>query len=332
MAQKDYYEVLGVARNATDDQIKTAYRKLARKFHPDVNKAHDAADKFKEATAAYDVLSDAQKRAQYDQFGFAGPRAAGGPGGGQSYNWQGGGQGGQGMPFDFADIFGGGGGSGFSGMGLDEILGSLRGGGRGGARRGGRGRQAPPERGPDQEHPVTLDFMTAIKGGTTRLNVSSQTPDGRTHREALDVKIPAGVGEGSKIRLRGKGAEGSGGAGDLYIVIHIAAHPYFRREGNDILVDVPVSLTEAALGAKVDVPTIDGMTTVVNPPGTSSSRRLRLRGKGVAGTSGERGDQYVGLQIVSPPAISPEGQELLRKFQAHEKFDPRGDVPWKTHH
>lgn len=328
MAQRDYYEVLGVSRNATDDQIKAAYRKLARKYHPDVNKAHDAADKFKEATAAYEVLSDSQKRAQYDQFGFAGPHAGGAGGGGRSYTWHGGG-GGQGVPFDFSDIFGGGGGSGFSGMGLEDILNALGGGGRG-ARRG-RGRSAPAEPGPDQQHDITLDFMTAVRGGVTRLNVSGHTPDGRSHRETLEVKIPPGVNEGSKIRLRGKGAEGPGGAGDLYIVIHIAAHPYFRREGNDILVDVPVTIAEAALGAKVDVPTIDGMTTVAIPPGTGSMRKLRLRSKGVADASGQRGDQYVCLQIVPPPTISAEGQELLRKFQSHEKFDPRGDVPWKTH-
>jgi len=321
--ERDCYEVLGVPRGAGEEQIKAAYRKLARKYHPDVNKAPDAATRFKEATAAYEVLSDPEKRKLYDRFGHAGLRGggagAGGPGA-RTYTWTG--RPGQEAPFDFEEVFGAGGG--FRGMGLDEILDALRG------RSPRRGRQRPAEaaRGGDLEHHLSLDFLEAVRGGTTRLQLRRRTPGGQ-RTETIDVKIPPGVHEGSRIRLRGKGAEGPGGAGDLYILLHVQDHPYFRREGSDIFVEVPIGLSEAALGAKVDVPTLDGMTTVTVPPGTSSSRKLRLRGKGVASSDGQRGDQYVVIKIVPPPSVSAGGAELLRKFQTLERFDPRADVPWK---
>ena len=323
MAQRDYYEVLGAGRNANEEQIRAAYRKLARKYHPDVNKAPDAAQKFKEATAAYEVLSDPQTRRMYDQVGHEGARGSPGRGGAGTYTWTG--RPGEGVPVDFEEIFGASG-SGFMGMGLDEILDSLRG------KAGRRGPQRAPhvEREDlDLEVHLNLDFLQAIWGGPTRLQLRRQTRTGE-RTETIDVKIPPGVNEGSRIRLRGKGSEGPGGAGDLYIITHVREHPYFRREGDDIYVEVPIGIAEAALGAKVDVPTIDGMTTVTVPPGTSSSRKLRLRGKGVAGRGGgPRGDQYVLIKIVPPPTVTPEGQELLRKLQALDKFDPRADLPWK---
>ena len=320
MAKRDYYEVLGVKRDAGEAEIKSAYRKLARKYHPDVNKASDAAERFKEATEAYEVLSDPQKRRMYDQFGHVRPGGVGRPGGAKTYTWQSG----EGVPFDIGDLFGrsGRGGGGFAGMSLDEILEAL--GGEFGRR--GRRAQARAAKGPDIEHHVSLDFMQAVWGATTSLRIQQAGGSGET----ISVKIPPGVRDGSKIRVAGKGGEGPGGRGDLYIIVHVSEHPYFRRVGNDIYVEVPVSIAEAALGAKVDVPTIDGMTTVTIPPGTSSARRLRLREKGVKGPGGQaRGDQYVEIKIVPPPKLSAGGQELLRKLQAADPFDPREHAPWK---
>ena len=321
MAKKDFYDVLGVGRNAAADQIRAAYRKLARKFHPDVNKAPDASAKFKEATEAYEVLGDPQKRKMYDQFGHAGPGmpfgegypgGQGAPGGARSYQWSGS-PGGRGINFE--DLFGGG--RGFGGMSLDEILGALGGGGA----RGRRSRQQAEPEGRDLEHEVTLDFFQAIRGTKLPLRIQREG-----NAEDIEVKIPPGVHEGSRIRIRGKGVDG----GDLFIITHVHEHPYFRRDGDDIHVELPVSATEAALGAKVDVPTLDGMTTVTVPPGSSSQRKLRLRGRGIATLGGkDKGDQYVVLKIVVPPSVSLKGAELLRQFDAAEKFNPRAQVPWK---
>ena len=324
MAKRDYYEVLGVQRAATDGQIKAAYRKLARKYHPDVNKSPDAAEKFREATEAYEVLSDPAKRKTYDQFGHAGPEGFGGPGGQRTYRWTQA----EGVPFDLGDLFGAArrGGRGYMGMSLDEILQALRGGAP--RRRAGPASSAQA-RGADLEHHLTLEFLQAAWGTTTTLELQ-RGGRGAADSETITVKIPPGVREGSKIRVRGKGAQGPGGSGDLYIVTHVREHPYFRREGDDIYVEVPISIAEAALGAKVDVPTIDGMTTVTIPPGTSSSRRLRLRGKGIAGPGNKpRGDEYVVIKIVPPKRLSPRGEQLLKEFQAEEAHNPRDEVPWK---
>jgi len=319
MGKRDYYEVLGVGRSATTSQIKSAYRKLARRYHPDVNKSSDAQAKFTEATEAYEVLSDAEKRKRYDQFGHAGLAGGfGGPGGPQAYSYQTGpGQAG----FDFADLFGQ---SGFAGMSLDEILGALGGG------RAARRTRRRPERtqGPDLEYPVTLDFLQAARGVKTTIRIRREGGPNAGKPETIEVKIPAGVRDGQKIRLRGKGQAGAGGAGDLFIVIHIQPHPYFQRQARDVLVDVPVSVTEASLGAKVDVPTIDGMTTVTVPPGSSSGRKLRLRGKGM--TNGNaRGDQYVRIRIVVPAELSQRGRELLEELQRTDPADPRATAPWQ---
>ena len=220
---------------------------------------------------------------------------------------------------DFADLFGGQGG-GFMGMSLDDILQAL-GGGRGGNRR------APQRKGADLEYPITLDFLHAARGVTTAIRIRGGSQADK--EETIEVKIPAGVREGQKIRVRGKGQAGPAGAGDLYIIVHVTSHPHFTRDGRDIYVEVPISITEAALGAKVAVPTLDGMTTVTIPPGTSSARKLRLKGKGV-GAGDSRGDQYVVVRIVAPKDISSEGRQLLEKFTETEKFDARADVPWKS--
>jgi len=320
MPKRDYYEVLGVRRDATDAQIKSAYRKLARKYHPDVNKAPDAANKFKEATGAYEVLSDPQKRSAYDRFGHVGPRAGvGAPGGGRAYTWSTvGGDAGR-FAVDLEDMFGGG--SGFEGMSLNDILQAL-GGGRMGRRTRREQARAP---GGDLEYDLTIDFLQAVRGTTATVRI-----DRGDRSETINVKIPPGVHEGSRIRVRGQGGEGPGGSGDLYIITRVREHSYFRREGDDIYVDLPVSVTEACLGAKVDVPTIDGMTTVTIPPGTSSARKLRLRGRGVGGVGEKaRGDQYVVIRIVPPAQVSPRGAELLREFDRVEKPNPRSNVPWR---
>jgi curved DNA-binding protein len=316
MAPRDYYEVLGVARGATKEQIKSAYRKLARKFHPDVNKAPGAIEKFREATQAYEVLSDDAKRQAYDQFGHAGagrPARAGGPARAGATPWAHAGQGGR---IRFEDLFGGAGDSPFMGMGLDDILEAL------GA--GGRRRRASRRRGQDIEYELSLDFLQAVRGTAATLRI--QRPQGR---ETLEMKIPAGVRDGGRIRLRGQGQPGRGEAGDLYIKVNVRPHPYFRREDNDIHIDVPISVSEACLGAKIDVPTIDGMTTVTVPPGTSSARRLRLRGKGTPAPDGTRGDQYITVRIVVPQTLCPRAQELMRELATIEALDPRKDAPWK---
>ena len=326
MAKRDYYEVLGVKRGAEADEIRSAYRKLARKYHPDANKATGAAEKFREATEAYDVLSDAEKRKAYDRYGHAGPRAgfgAGYPGAGQA------GRGGQGAAFDFSEFFGGGGrgGSGFSGMSLDDILQALGGSARRGRRR--EQRQQPQQRGSDSETHLMLDFLQAVAGTCTRIRISRQAPDGSTQQETIEVKIPPGVKDGSKIRVRGKGALGDGSPGDLYIIVDVRPHEYFRREGDDIYVSVPISITEAALGAKVDVPTLDGTSTVTVPPGTGGGRKLRLRGKGVRRGAAQAGDLYVVIQIAPPPSLGEREKQLLTQLHGLLAFDPRANCPWR---
>ena len=319
MGDRDYYQVLGVKRGATAAEIKSAYRTLARKFHPDVNKDPGAEAKFKEATEAYEVLSDSQKRGAYDQFGRAGPAGRG------AYTRTGAPGGGFGASFE--EIFGAaqaqtrGGGGGFVGMGLDDILNALR----GQSRRSGRAKS--PRRGENIEYDLTLDFMQAMWGTTASIHLTHQGVGGT--RETLEVKIPAGVDEGSRIRVRGKGGEGPGGKGDLYIVTHVRPHPYFRREGSDITIDLPIGLCEAALGARVDVPTVDGMTTVTVPSGTAGGKRLRLRGKGVrAAGDKKRGDQYMVIRIVPPKDITAEGKQLLKEFDQTHPYNPRAEAPW----
>lgn len=322
MAKRDYYDVLGVGRDASEAQVKSAYRRLARKYHPDVNKSPDAADKFREATEAYEVLSDPERRKVYDRFGHAGPHGRFGGPGGRAYTWPGSRVEGVGFEDFFRRPSEG---QSFFRMSLDDILGALRGGVKSGRR--ARRKSSSPRRGADMEHHITLDFMAAIHGTTARLRLQRD----RGAAETIDVKIPPGVREGSRVRVRGKGSSGSGAAGgDLYIVTHVRAHRYFRREGDDIYVDLPISIAEAALGAKVDVPTIDGLTTVTIPPGTSGARRLRLKGKGVKGARGKApGDQYVVVRIAPPKKLSERGARLLQEFQKSEKYDPRANVPWK---
>jgi len=328
MAQRDYYDVLGVNRKATDEEIKRAYRRLARKFHPDVNKAKDAEQKFKEVNEAYEILSDKQQRAAYDQFGHAGVGMGGGagrpggpygPGGARTYTWTGEG-GPQGMDFN-----------------LEDLIGDLFGGGGGGRSpfggRRGRGRARPePMRGQDVEHHVNLGFEEAVWG--TKLRIQLQKPDdrGRTTTETIEVKIPPGVHEGSRIRVRGKGDPGQAGGppGDLYIVTHVREHPYYRRESSDIYMDLPITVAEAVRGAKVTIPTIDGPTVLSVPAGTNSGQKLRLRGKGVPDPkTGKRGDQYAQIKIVVPKTVPEDVLESLERLN-QATGDPRKDLGWPT--
>ncbi|MCI0461010.1 MAG: J domain-containing protein [Gemmataceae bacterium] len=305
---RDYYEVLGVKRDATDEEIKKAYRQLARQYHPDRNPGDKQAEaRFKEVQTAYDVLSDKAKRTQYDRFGFAGSEG-GMPGGGQ------------GFPGGFHFQWGDGAGGGFESIDPEQMADFLRQSGidLGGFDLGGSGRRTSTSgrrrRGPAAQPAaaeVTVPFETAALGGTVTLQVNGRE---------IDVKIPAGIGEGQTLRLAGQAP----GGGDLMVKIRIRPHPYFRREDNNIILEVPLSLPEAVLGAKVDVPTLDGTRlTVKVPPGTSSGARLRLRGKGIKG-----GDQYIEIKVAVPAAKDERSRELIEEFARLNPQEPRAGLPW----
>ncbi|MEJ7594924.1 MAG: DnaJ C-terminal domain-containing protein [Planctomycetaceae bacterium] len=310
MSKRDFYEVLGVPRSASKDEVRKAYKKLARKFHPDVKPADpDSEKKFSEITEAYDVLSDEEKRKNYDQFGHAFRGAGGGPSGGN--------------PFEGF----GGGGSGGGSFDLEDLLGGMfGGGGRGGSQFGGGRRGAPrAQKGSDVKAEITVPFTVAVEGGEYALTVQQGSKN-----ERLTVKIPAGIDDGQSIRLAGQGSAGSGGgaSGDLLVTIHTAAHPWFRRDGHNLLVDVPVTPSEAALGAKIDVPTLtEGVVILSVPPGTSSGAKLRLRGKGVRNPkTGDRGDQFVVLKIVLPKELSDDARALYQQLSELPSADPRAGL------
>jgi len=300
VGSKDYYEVLGLKRGASDEEIRRAYRKLARKFHPDVNKEAGAEDRFKQISEAYEVLRDPEKRDRYERLGA---------------NWAAGGEpsaeGGFEDPFrqrggDVRVEFGDG--------DLSDLLGGLFG-ERGGSGATGFGDFAI--RGADQEAVLELSLEEAAAGGRRRVSLA----DGRSY----DVNFPAGVRAGQRIRLAGKGGAGRRGApaGDLFLRARIRPHPYFRLEGRDLLVEVPVSPWEAALGATVPVRTLDGTTRVRVPAGSSSGRRLRLRGKGMPGPRGGHGDLYATVQVVVPRELSAEERVLFEQLSHASRFDPR---------
>jgi curved DNA-binding protein len=306
---RDYYEVLGVKRDASEDAIKKAYRKLARQYHPDRNPGDKQAEaNFKEVQEAYDVLSDKARRERYDRFGFAGPEQ-GMPGG-------------EGFPGGFRFHWGGPGGGPGGGESVDPAmaeellrqfgvnLGGFDLGGAGGGRRaggGGRRRRAAES----QTAEVTIPFETAALGGTVTLEVGGHE---------LEVKIPAGIDEGQTMRLQGQAP----GGGDLLLKIHVRPHEYFRREGNDIILDVPLALAEAVLGTKIDVPTLDGTRlTVKVPPGTSSGVRLRLRGRGIKG-----GDQYIEIKVMVPAPKDERSRELIEELARLNPQSPRTGLAW----
>ena len=299
MAKRDYYEVLGVSKSASDDEIKKAYRKLAIKYHPDKNPGDKTAEeKFKEATEAYEVLSDKQKRARYDQFGHAGVGGdAGNPfGGGNPFGQNGNFNfNGQSFHFDF-----GGGGQG----GLDDILGDLFGFGAGSRRRRAM-------RGQDFETQVIIDFKEAVFGTTRELS----TPE---TGKKLKVKIPAGIDDGMAIRLAGKGgaAPKDGEPGDLYVRVRVKPDKALTREGNIILSEAVISMVDAALGCELDVETVDGKVTMKVPAGTQSGTPFRLSGHGVPmRADGDRGPHIVTIIVETPKNLSKKQKELLEEFR-----------------
>jgi DnaJ-class molecular chaperone len=306
MATKDYYETLGVKRNASAEEIKKAYRKLARQYHPDVNvKAKDAGEKFKAITEAYEVLGDPDKKKQYDLFGKAGSHSG--------YRTAQGANPFQGRGFEGFDIrFGGatpGGGAGF-----EDLFGDLFG-GRGARPRG-------PRKGQDIQYTMEISFEDAVKGIQTRVNVN---------HDAITVKIPAGVDTGSKVRVAGKGESGieGGPSGDLYIVTKVRPHPYFERKGDNVYLEVPVTFVEAALGTKIRVPTVTGMIQLTIPAGTQSGGKLRLKGRGIPHLrGGGRGDQFVVIQVTVPEKLDAESKQLLKDFERMYSEDPRGKMRW----
>ena len=347
--KRDYYEVLGVSKNAGEDEIKKAYRKLARQYHPDVNKAADAETKFKEVKEAYDVLSDGQKRATYDQYGHVDPnQGMGGFGGAQDFG-------------GFGDIF-------------DMFFGG-----------GGGGRRDPnaPQRGNDLQYTMTIEFKEAVLGkesditiprtescdtchgsgakpgtkpetcsvchGSGQEEVVQNTPFGRmVNRRAcsncggsgkiikekcttcqgsgkvrkqrkIHVKIPAGVDDGAQLRMSGEGEGGlrGGPAGDLYIVIRVKSHDFFEREGNDIYCEIPLTFAQAALGDEIEIPTLREKVKLKIPAGTQTGTYFRLKGKGVPHLRGSgQGDQHVKVVVVTPSKLSEEQKDLLREFAA----------------
>lgn len=312
---EDYYTTLGVARDASDAEIKKAYHRLAAKYHPDANPGdRKAKEKFQQIQQAYEVLKDPATRKKYDQFG-ANYEAAGG-GGPWQYTSTGGGP--DFDQFDFSSIFGGGGG--FEGFG-DAFRQFREGAGPGaGPRRGRR----TSHRGGDIRHDLEVAFRTAVEGGEVRLSIRrAEGPP-----ETLTVKIPAGVKDGQTIRLRGQGEPGGGIPGDLLLVVHIGSHPFYTRRDLDLIVRVPVTIAEAAQGAKVDVPTPAGTITVKIPPGTSSGKRLRIKGQGVKTAKGEKGDLLVEVQIALPASLDAESLELIRRLDERNPSQPRTDLAW----
>jgi len=375
-SKTDYYELLGVTRKASAKDIRTAFRKLARKYHPDLNPGDKASEeKFKQLQEAYDVLSDTKKRQMYDQYGFYSDSAppgghSGGPGGAGSdvnFNFEG---------FDF----GGGSGAGAGGGSFRDLFSSFFGG------RGGTSVHEEAEGGADLEYRLEIDFWDAVRGavkkiqitrldscqtchgtgavgtpqvcptcngsgtiqqaagkmrfnvpcnrcgGTGKLRTACKTCGGEgrvRHNETIDVRIPAGVANGGRVRVPGKGNAGTMGApaGDLYLAVVVKPHEFFERRGNDLYTRIPVTVSEATLGAKIEVPTIDGRSLVRIPPGTDSGKTLRLKEKGVpSARSGERGDQYVEIQVVVPPPTDERVRNLMKELETVAPADPRKDL------
>ncbi len=327
---RDYYEILGAKRSAGQDEIQRAYRKLARKYHPDVNKASNAEDKFKEINEAYEVLKDPEKRKLYDQLGsnwragqdFKPPPGwqgdfGAGPGGYQTeFHWAGGG-GGPGAA-GFSDFFE----SLFGGMGFRQPRGGP---GHGGFGRGAVHRQA----GADHETSIRISLEDAFHGGVKPIVLQSRTLNAQGEVEVqekrYDVKIPAGILPNQKIRLSGQGAEGSGGGprGHIYLKVAIEPHPVFSLSGRDISMELPVSPWEAVLGAEVRVATLSGSVDLKIPPGAQGGQKLRLRGKGMPNPKGSAGDLYLTIVLKVPTSPSQKELELFEELKKNSNFDPR---------
>lgn len=312
---EDYYKALGVNRGASQAEIDKAYGKLARKYHPDVNPDDKNAKKnFQEIQAAYDVLKDPKKRELYDRYGSAFEQAAqgGGPRGGTTWSYNAGPE-----DFDFSQFFGGQAPGGFA-----DMFSQMR--GRGGG--GRRGRAAGGMPGADVTAEVEIPFNMAITGGETQLTLQHES--GET--ETLTVHIPTGIEDGKKLRLRGRGEPGMNGGprGNLLVTIRVAPHPYFTRRGEHLYVRLPLTLREAAEGAKVDVPTPKGTVSLRVPPGSSSGRKLRIKGHGVAVPDKSPGDLFAEVQIMLPPKLDESDLAKIREIDARSSLDPRRDLHW----
>jgi molecular chaperone DnaJ len=375
-SKQDYYELLGVPKKAAAKEIRTAFRKLARKYHPDLNPGDKSSEeKFKQLQEAYDVLSDTKKRQMYDQYGFYSDNIPpGGPGGGHA-------QDSEGVNFDFNGFdFGGGSGAQGGNASFRDLFSQFFRGGRSG------GEEPEHEPGGDLEYQIEIDFWDAVRGAVKKLTItrldtcdtchgtgavgSAETcptchgsgtiqqaagkmkfnvpctrcggtgkirkvcptcsGEGRLRRtETIDVRIPAGVASGSRVRVPGKGNAGTMGApaGDLYLRVEVKPHPFFERRGNDLYTKVPVTVPEATLGAKVEVPTIDGRSLVRIPPSTNSGKTLRLKEKGVpSARNGARGDQYVEIQVVVPEPTDERVRKLMKELEEVVPGDPRKDL------
>ena len=309
MSPKNPYDILGVARGASQEEIKRVYRRLAKKYHPDRNLGDkQAEEKFKELQAANEVLGDPKRRAQYDRFGAGGPApafqawGAGGasPFGDSSFNFDSAG--------DLTSIF-------------EQFF--RRGPAQRQRRTAARRRRV---RGADIQFTVDLTLEEAASGIRREIALSGGAGDAR---ERIEFRVPAGIDEGQLIRVKGKGQDGAAGRGDLMIRCHIRPHAFFRRDGLDLHLDLPLNLTEAALGTKVEVPTFDGPMRLTVPPGTASGTKLRLRGKGIHDErSGRIGDMLAIVRIHAPRDLSPRARELLETLAAELKDDPRRGLGW----
>src|SRR6266851_3535479 len=377
-AKQDYYELLGVPRKASAKDIRASFRKLARKYHPDLNPGDKSAEeKFKQLQEAYDVLSDSKKRQVYDQYGFYSENIpAGGPGGGGAHGEA------PDVNFDFGGFdFGGSSGAPGGGSSFRDLFSQFFSGGRGQA-----AMEPEHEAGGDLEYQIEIGFWDAVRGAVKKLSItrldacetchgtgalgSPQTcaacrgtgtiqqaagkmrfnvacprcggtgklrtacrtcgGEGRIRRtETIEVRIPVGVGNGGRVRVPGKGNAGTMGAaaGDLYLRIVVRPHEFFERRGNDLYTKIPVTVSEATLGAKIEVPTTDGRALVRIPPGTNSGKTLRLKEKGVpSARNGARGDQYVEIQVVVPPPTDERVRNLMKELEEVAPADPRKDL------
>lgn len=332
---KDFYQVLGVARDADEKAIKGAYRKLARKYHPDVNPNNpDAEAKFKEISSAHDVLADPEKRKLYDQFGENFDKIP--PG----YAGQGGGFPGQGyggaVPggINLEDLLqqaqrGSGGGrvdlgGATQGGGMGNLFGELFGG------RGGAAKARGPQKGGDVEHPLEITFVESVKGTQRRLNLKIQSDDGREEARDVTVKIPALIGDGASVKVTGRGASSRGGGpnGDLFLRVRVQPDLFWKRDGLNIRVEVPVAFCEAALGATIKVPTVNGEVNLKLPAGTQGGQTFRLSGRGLKNeATGQSGDQYVSVQIAVPKNLSNREEELVKELATQRSEDVRAKLP-----
>src|SRR5436305_13867736 len=297
MKYKDYYKVLGVERSASEDEVKKAYRKLARKYHPDVSKEANAKEKFQEVSEAYETLRDKEKRAAFDSLGSHRP--------GQDFR----------PPPDWFDRFGAGRQEDLRDADLSDLFEQMGIFGRAGGRRGGFGRNVPIP-GEDYETPVRITLEEAARGTEREFQL-----DGRS----LRARIPKGAVDGQRLRLRGKGGPGMNGgpAGDLYLQIALAPHALFRPRGHDLEIEVPIAPWGAALGAHVDVPTLEGAVSMKVPPGSKGGQKLRLAGKGLPKPGSGAGDLYANPQIVVPSTLPQREKKLYEELRESSKFNPR---------